>query len=70
MEALQLLSRNEMKKLIAGSSDPEFDEGGGCCLKCDQDSSECDYTVTSCSRSTAENKCGEDFDPMKTVCVC
>jgi hypothetical protein len=65
-----VLSRSEMKSIMAGSIDPEFNDGEMCCLRCNQNSSECDHHVSGCSRTVAEQMCGGNFDPLSTVCVC
>lgn len=67
MEALQLLSRNEMRNIKGGNDQLP---GGDCCLRCDQANNECDYNVSVCNIETMKDKCGDEFDRMKTVCVC
>lgn len=66
MTFTNLLSRNEMKQLIAGNDEQDECSGGSCYLRCDQGSSG-GVCVESCSSSEFDFWC---IDPSNAVCVC
>jgi 4-diphosphocytidyl-2C-methyl-D-erythritol kinase len=57
-----MLSRAEMKKIMAGSG-----TGAGCFAICNQDTSD-GNNVSDCSSGTVEQLCGSDLS--NAVCVC
>ena len=73
MEALQLLSRSEMKN-INGGNDQLPPGGGSCTLTCDNcRNSTCTTQVDSCTQTAVYQLCGPGFswqNGPEATCVC
>lgn len=70
MNGLQILNRNAMKKVLAGSDpDPGHEGGDSCYLTCSNCSnSTCQGEVSSCSQSNIWQMCGSHDTGWTCTC--